>query len=468
MIYLERSVKEFLATMCCLFVRGFIIDPDKHFIRERKMCYEDYIRFIFWNNGRNNDIETTEFLKVFLNKKYETVSHQAIGKQRLFIKPELFINIYKRFINKIYHDNKHFSDFKGYIVGACDSSIFDLPNVTLTREEFKIKDKTIFNKPRVRARVSGILDVNSKLMLTTRIVERSVKETTLAMEHLLDLKHRLGVEKLITIYDRGYSSVELMLFTEKLNSKFLIRLTKKDFISQRNRIMGNDKYIYVNLTNAKIKNFDNEDLKVMARKMGRYRLRIVEIKLVNGTTEILATNLDSDEFSIEDLKELYGQRWSIETGFKKLKSQIMIERFSGHKRIIIEQDFYASILIYNLATAIQWDGQQRMEIKHRNGYDKFICKPVFSSIVGIMYVYLEDVLSSSYELVDKSISFLIEQASRLYYQKNRLYLALAKMKKIFEDMLLQLKWGGEWEKHKSDRKLDDPTNDHPGNPKPTH
>ena len=81
----------------------------------------------------------------------------------------------------------------------------------------------------------------------------------------------------------------------------------------------------------------------MAKKTGRYKLRIVEIQLENGTIEILATNLDKEEFTIEELKELYGQRWSIETGFKKLKSQIMIERFSGHKRIIIEQDFYASI-----------------------------------------------------------------------------------------------------------------------------
>ena len=115
MIYLERSIKEFLATMSCLFLREFIIDPDKHFIRERKMSYTDYVEFIFWNKGRNNDIEATEFLKLFSKKKYETISHQAIGKQRVFIKPELFIRIYKRFINKIYKENKHFSEIKGYI-----------------------------------------------------------------------------------------------------------------------------------------------------------------------------------------------------------------------------------------------------------------------------------------------------------------------------------------------------------------
>ena len=39
--------------------------------------------------------------------------------------------------------------------------------------------------------------------------------------------------------------------------------------------------------------------------MGRYKLRIIEITVINGITEVLATNLDSDEFSLEELIELY-------------------------------------------------------------------------------------------------------------------------------------------------------------------
>ena len=167
------------------------------------------------------------------------MSHQAIGKQRMHIKPELFINLYKKFNDKIYGEHKNFSKIKGYIVAACDGSIFDLPNVTLTRWEFNLKEHTKFKKTRIRARVSGMMDVNSKFMLTTKIVEKTVKETTLAMEHLNDLKKRIDITKFITVYDRGYKSVELMLFTENLNSKFLIRLPKNTFATQRRKIKGN-------------------------------------------------------------------------------------------------------------------------------------------------------------------------------------------------------------------------------------
>lgn len=467
MILFEKTVKTFLATMSCYFFGSYIIDNHKHFIRNRKMTYKDCVKFIFWNKGRNNDIELTEFFKVFKGKKYETISHQAIGQQRIFIKPELFIKIYKKFIDLIYKEHKHFSEIKGYIVVACDSSIFDLPNVTLTRRNFNIKDHDKFGKHRIRARVSGMLDVNSKFMLTTKIVEKSVKETELAMQHLNDLKKRFDITKFITVYDRGYKSIELMLFTEKLNSKYVIRLTKNSFEKQRRKIKSNDKIIEINLTNAIIKRFDNDDLKEIAREMGRYEFRIVEITLANGTKEILATNLDPDEFTIEELKELYAQRWSIETGFKKLKSQVMIERFSGHRRIIIEQDFYASIFIYNLATAIQWDGEKQMEVKQRNPDDEFIRKSNFASIVGIIYIYMEDVLSSNLETVNQVMDFLIQQAKRLYHQKNILVLKLQRMIKIVEDYLLQLKWGDNWEDYKPARTAEDPTNDHPGNPKPT-
>ena len=146
------------------------------------MNYVDNIKFIIWNKGRNNDIEVAEYFKLFKKRKFETISQQAIGKQRIYIKPKLFQDLYERFISLIYRDHPNFSKVKGYIVCACDSSIFDLHNVTLTRLEFNIEKDTLFKKHRVRARVSGMMDVNSKFMLVTKIVERTVKETTLAME----------------------------------------------------------------------------------------------------------------------------------------------------------------------------------------------------------------------------------------------------------------------------------------------
>ena len=131
MILFEKAIKTFLATMSCLFYGCLIIDRTKHFIRNHKISYKDCVKFIIWNNGRKNDIELAEFFKKFKNKKFETISRQAIEKQRMHIIPELFINLYKKFCDKIYGEHKHVSKINGYIVTARDDNIFDLPNLTL-------------------------------------------------------------------------------------------------------------------------------------------------------------------------------------------------------------------------------------------------------------------------------------------------------------------------------------------------
>lgn len=56
----------------------------------------------------------------------------------MYIDPNVFIDMYELYINKLYDKFLGFSKFKGYIVCAWDGSIVDLPNVTLTRQEFPL------------------------------------------------------------------------------------------------------------------------------------------------------------------------------------------------------------------------------------------------------------------------------------------------------------------------------------------
>ena len=83
------------------------------------------------------------------------------------------------FIDKLYGKYKRFSKFKGYIVCACDGSIFGLPNTPTTKKAFNIPPDTIFERFLSRGRVSCILDVHSKHILTSKIVSRSVGEVKL-------------------------------------------------------------------------------------------------------------------------------------------------------------------------------------------------------------------------------------------------------------------------------------------------
>lgn len=65
----------------------------------------------------------------------------------------------------------------------------------------------------------------------------------------------------------------------------------------------------------------------------------------------------------EDFKHIYGKRWTIETNYDKLKNKIQIENFSGRRKRIIQQDFYANILIFNITTIIKHETNKEIKRK---------------------------------------------------------------------------------------------------------
>lgn len=408
------------------------------------MSFEDHIIYILVQRGCTNYIEAIRFFTKLKKKRFQTITSQAIGKQRIYILPQLFIDMNESFIDQIYSKYKNYSKIKDYIVCACDGSIMDLPNVILTRKQFPFFENTLLKGKPIRARVSCVLNINSEHILTAKIVEREIDEITLAMEHLENLKSRFDLEKLIMIYDRGYVSKALMIKTIDLNSKFLIRLKKNDFINQINKMKTNDEIIEFKITNRILNQLNDEKLRQKYEKIGWIRIRVVKVKLNNGDTELLATNLTEDEFSSEELKILYGKRWSVETGFDKLKNHIQIEEFSGIRRTIIEQDFYAHIFIYNLAITIKNDGKRKIMRKKRNENSNILYLPNFAKIIGNIYLYFYDLITSSNSEKREIIDFLIKEASKQLTQEN----IDKKTDKI--------------------RKSSDFNNKHPGNMKKTH
>lgn len=416
MYFFDRYIIEFLVLFDSFISRKYVLD-DVHFTRDRKMVLKEYIAYILTQRGCNDYVESIRFFTKMLSDDFETISPQGIGKQRMYLDYHVFIDMYESFIDGLYQRFRGFSKFKGYIICACDGSIFDLPNVTLTREQFPDDDKNLLNPKRIRARVSCFLDVNSHHILTSEIVERDISEIDLAIRHLDNLKERFDIRKFISVYDRGYASIRLMLKIMNLDSKFLIRLPKNVFKHQISKMITSDEIIEINLTQGRLKHVIEPELKEFAQEMKTLKIRIVLVDIGNEEYEILATNLSTEEFTTEELKELYGQRWSIETGFDKLKNIIDIESFSGHRRRIIEQDFHAHIFLYNLATTIQIDGYKRIKRKPRNKDDKIVYKPTFTKIIGNIYLFYYELLFGSIKEKTTILEFIIKEASRILTQE---------------------------------------------------
>ena len=82
--------------------------------------------------------------------------------------------------------------------------------------------------------------------------------------------------------------------------------------------------------------------------------RLVLITLKNGKQEALITTLEED-FTKEELQDLYALRWGIETQYNDLKNKFQLENFSGIDNICILQDFYATMFLSNILAYIESD-----------------------------------------------------------------------------------------------------------------
>ena len=91
-------------------------------------------------------------------------------------------------------------------------------------------------------------------------------------------------------------------------------------------------------------------------------IRFVRFLLDDNTYEVIATSLPEEIFSMEDLKEIYHQRWGIETGFRELKYILGLSAFHSKQENSILQEIYARLVMYNLKYRLQINFTQATKI----------------------------------------------------------------------------------------------------------
>ena len=116
----------------------------------------------------------------------------------------------------------------------------------------------------------------------------------------------------------------------------------------------------------------------------------------------------------DDFKELYHQRWSVETEFDRLKNIHEIENFSGRKEICIKQDFYAKILTYNMTMTLKQDRKRfmtRIISKNKKRRYQINTSTALSLFKDILIVLLREKEEFKLKLLEFCIYEMIEDLS---------------------------------------------------------
>nr|WP_238524093.1 transposase [Methanobrevibacter smithii] len=123
----------------------------------------------------------------------------------------------------------------------------------------------------------------------------------------------------------------------------------------------------------------------------------------------------------EELKELYGTRWTIEKNYDRLKNKLHIEKFTGKKKIIIEQDFYSHIYLLNILIALKHDAEEEItrKTKETTKY-KYVYKSNVNTLIGNIKEEMPRLLTDDKEEIKQIVEEILDIARKdLVYTKNQ-------------------------------------------------
>lgn len=230
-----------------------------------------------------------------------------------------------------FYEHYTYTKYHGLRLVAIDGTILTLPRNKATIKEF---GDNVLSKNRkwIKAQVSFASDVLNNICLDAVIGAYKVSEVSQSLSHL----NKLGQNNLY-LFDRGYFSKLFLTQVQATKSQFCFRI-------QRNSCKEFRTFIASELIDTIIRlPIENKTI----------RIRITKVILDSGEEEYLVSSLfDQKKFTVSELKKLYQKRWGIEEQYKDIKHAVAIENFIGKKPNSIKQEFYASILTYNLSMMV--------------------------------------------------------------------------------------------------------------------
>lgn len=336
---------------------------EKDFTRNRKITPKDLIYYNLNRKGLTSKMEIEEFINICNIKE---ISSPGFLKQREKLNPKVIEYLNDESMKLFYNQYKEeVKTYKGYVIVAEDGSDFEIPNTRTTRKEFESKNSRSTKENIARAHVSTTYDILNKYVITTEIDRYRASELEMMRKNLVKAKKLVGDFKLIRIMDRGYGSIPEYYYSNKENDKFITRIASNDLVQYRRKMLTDDEEVIIDHDYRRTSKYKEKYPEVYEYFMERktIKVRIVNVKLITGEVETLVTNLTQEEFSTQEIYELYGMRWGIETNFHYLKESMKITNITSSKKDIIKQDILSTIYIFNMLQSIQNDLEPKIEQK---------------------------------------------------------------------------------------------------------
>lgn len=346
----------------------FLRNPEADFTRNRKIDFKSFIGITMNSSGGTMSKELLDYFDFDIN----TPTVSAYTQQRSKVLPEAFEYLFNLFTQ----ENMPIANtFKGYRLIACDGS-----NLTIATNP---NDAETVWKTNQSGFITNHLHLNAFYDVLNRIYTDALLQTASEYQEYracINMMERSSLDKVILVADRGYENYNVMAHAINKGWKFVIRIKdiSSNGIASEIKLPKSDTFdtdISITFTRRQTKESKKAGYKFMptcqafdylpvkSKDTYTMKFRIVRFSISDGSYEVLATNLNRFDFSINELKEIYHLRWGIETSFRELKYAIGLTSFHARKVDYIKQEVFARLLLYNYCELITTHVIQQMKIE---------------------------------------------------------------------------------------------------------
>lgn len=349
---------------------SYVRDPSRDFSRASVLTLESTAKLVYQLCGQSSN-------EVMINAVFNdgfscNFSPSALTQARSKIHSDLFKTVFFKTL-PVFHRASDLKLINGYEIAAADGSELavvrtEIPD-SLDCDPFRAKTKNGHERDFVH--INALFNVSSQTFMDFIFQPGSVKNEDKALMELIE-NPAFKDRKIIITADRGYESLISFYRLQQKGIKYVIRIkdiNSKTSIARNYNLPQEDQfdvpYSVLLSKNSGWKEHDGKPVKYLLnyKNIPEFEnqnylaldARIVRLPIVkaDGSTlwETLMTNLDQDEFSIDDLREIYHMRWEIETGFRDLKCTLGLGKLHSRKPDLIVQEIYAAATVYNFASS---------------------------------------------------------------------------------------------------------------------
>lgn len=395
-----------------------LLHPDSDFSRSRRLSAVDLAAVAYQTEDRSINRSLP-----ILPDSLSDVSLSAISQGRQKIRFLLYSHVFYR-MNDLFssEDDKTFHGWRLLSVDGSERSVSPDGNDMSTYGGSKKGSKHHFYL------ANPLYDVLNHVYLDLVMQPGSQKNEESAF---LELAQRYEGEKAIFICDRGYEALMTFYRLNQTDKHFVIRIkdeSSSTSILKHYPTPDTEEYdipFDVTLTcknNSHVKaNWETYKYISSYSKHPEFQNGVTELPLHGRVVRYktvcegiesfitLFTSLPFDEFTTEDLCEIYRLRWQIELSYRDIKERIGLKDVHGRKKELVIGEVFAKMTLYNLYSRIRnkVENSQEFAERCRNAMKrKWEQKADYAFLITAVHAFLWD---SGVYTADKLINLILHK-----------------------------------------------------------